>query len=115
MRGLRWATMWVLMTDGETPWRDDGVRHFFSYLNSVFYDDTESLGLLTEAGIALGDPVSSLQATYGDRVQIIFDELTDGFIYNIDVAAPGHLGGGVTGDQDNDLITAIDGGDGCGE
>jgi hypothetical protein len=115
VRGLRWATMWVLMTDGSTEWRDDGVPHFFSYLNSVFYDDSRSLGLTTEAGIALGSPVDALRDTYGSDVAIGFEELVDGFLYTITVPAPGHLSGGLTGDQDEDLITSIDGGIGCGE
>lgn len=114
VRGLRWATMWVLMTDGSTEWRDDGVPHFFSYLNSVFYD-TQSLGLATEAGIALGDRVDALRQAYGDDLAISFDDFADGFIYTITVPAPGRLGGGLTGDQDDDRITSIDGGTGCGE
>jgi hypothetical protein len=115
VRGLRWKTLWVLMTDGETEWRNDGTAHFFSYLNSVFYGDGQSLGLLTSDGIALGDPISSLRDTYGTRLQISFDELINGFFYNVDVPAPGLLSGGLTGDQDDDLITSIDGGSGCGE
>ncbi len=103
------------MTDGDTEWRSDGVPHFFSYLNSVFYDDTRSLGLLTEEGIALGDPIAALIETYGDRVQISFDDLINGFIYNVDIPQPGRLGGGLTGDQNDDLVTSIDGGTGCGE
>ncbi|MBT8247437.1 MAG: hypothetical protein KJN73_06450 [Acidimicrobiia bacterium] len=115
VRGLRWATLWVLMTDGSTEWRDDGVPHFFSYLNSVFFDDSQSLGLTTEAGIALGSPVGALRDTYGSDVVVGIDELIDGFIYTITVPAPGYLSGGLTGAQDEDLITSIDGGTGCGE
>jgi hypothetical protein len=115
VRGLRWATMWALMTDGETGWRDDGTPHFFAYLNSVFYDDSQSLGLLTEEGVGLGDTVEALEDAYGDRVEITFDELFDGYVFDIDVPAPGRLWGASTGDEDHDLITSIDGGQGCGE
>jgi hypothetical protein len=103
------------MTDGETEWRNDGVPDFFAYLNSVFFGDGRSLGLLTAEGIGLGDPVDTLQAVYGDRAQITYDDLIEGFLYTIEVPAPGRLGGGLTGDQNEDLITSIDGGFGCGE
>jgi hypothetical protein len=102
------------MTDGETGWRSDGVPHFFAYLNSVFFDDSQSLGLLTPGGIGLGDPVETLKVAYGDQVQIRYDELIEGFLYTIEVPVPGRLGGGLTGDQNEDLITSIDGGFGCG-
>jgi hypothetical protein len=115
VRGVRWATMWILLTDGTTEWRADEVPHFFSYLNSVFFDDSQSLGLATEEGIALGSTVGSLRATYGGNVVIEFDELVDGFIYTVMVPTPGRLSGGLTGDQDDDLVTSIDGGTGCGQ
>jgi hypothetical protein len=115
VRGLRWATLWVLMTDGTTEWRDDGVPHFFTYLNSVFYDEVKSLGLTTEEGIALGSTLDALREAYGEDVVVIFDDFADGYIYSITVPPPGRLGGGLTGDLDEDLITSIDGGSGCGE
>ena len=115
VRGLRWATMWALMTDGETEWRSDGIPHFFAYLNSVFYDESQSLGLLTEEGIGLGNTVADLRDTYGDRVEITFDELIDSHAFSIVVPAPGWLWGVSTGENDADLITSIDGGSGCGE
>ena len=113
VRGLRWATLWVLMTDGGTEWRNDGVPHFFAYLNSVFYDNSQSLGLLTGQGIGLGDPVQALEDRYGDRVQITFDGSIGTYLFNIEVPAPSRLGGALTGDGDEDLITSIDGGQGC--
>ncbi len=114
VRGLRWATMWLLMTDGDTEWRSDESPHFFAYLNSVFYGDGQSLGLVTDEGIGLGDPVTTLESAYGAEVLITFDELIEGFIFNIEVPEPGRLGGGLTGDGDDDLITSVDGGQGCG-
>lgn len=115
VRALRWATMWAYMTDGNTEWRNDGVPHFFSYLNSVFESETASLGLLTEEGIGLGDSVKALRDAYGNRVEIMYEEFYDGYVFNIDVPAPGRLWGGLTGGEDDDLITSIDGGAGCGE
>ncbi len=115
VRGIRWATLWALMTDGSTEWRNDGVPHFFSYLNSVFYDDSQSLGLLTEEMVGLGDTVKDLKDAYGKSVEITYEEFIDGYLFTIDVPAPGRLWGGLTGDKKDDLITAIDGGQGCGE
>lgn len=115
VRVVRWATMWAYMTDGSTEWRDDGVPHFFSYLNSVFASETASLGLLTDDGVGLGDTVKALRDAYGSRVEIMYEEFYDGYVFNIDVAAPGQLWGGLTGGDDDDLITSIDGGTGCGE
>ena len=115
VRGLRWATLWVLMTDGATEWRDDGVPHFFAYLNSVFYDESRSLGLTTEEGIALGARLDAVREAYGEDLVVSFDDFADGYIYAITVTPPGRLGGGLTGDLDEDLITSIDGGSGCGE
>jgi hypothetical protein len=115
VRGIRWATLWLLMTDGETEWRSDGVPHLFAYLNSVFYDETQSLGLLTEDGIGLGDTVKELKDAYGKRVEITYEEFIDGYLFTIEVPPPGRMRGGLTGEKNNDLITAIDGGQGCGE
>ena len=115
VRGIRWATLWLLMTDGETEWRSDGVPHFFAYLNSVFYDDTRSLGLLTEDGIGLGDTVKELKDAYGKRVEITYEDFIDGYLFTIEVPPPGWMWGGLTGEKNDDLITAIDGGRGCGE
>jgi hypothetical protein len=115
VRGIRWATMWALMTDGETEWRADGIPHFFAYLNSVFYDEDQSLGLLTAEGVGLGDSARDLEDAYGDRLEITFEEWLDTYLFNIDVPAPGRLWGGLTGGDDDDLITSIDGGQGCGE
>ena len=115
VRGVRWATLWLLMTDGETEWRNDGAPHFFAYLNSVFYDDTRSLGLLTEEGVGLGDTVKELKDAYGKRLEINYEEFIDGYLFTIEVPAPGQLWGGLTGEKNDDLITAIDGGQGCGE
>jgi len=115
VRGLRWATMWALMTDGDTEWRNDGVPHFFSYLNSVFFEDGQSLGLLTEEGIGLGDTVADLDAAYRDRLEVSFEELFNGYVFSIEVPEPGRLWGGLTGDDGDDRITSIDGGVGCGE
>jgi hypothetical protein len=113
VRGLRWGTLWALLTDGETEWRTDGVPHFFAYLNSVFYDNSRSLGLLTEQSIGLGDSVEALEDRYGDRVEIAFDELIATFVFDIEAAEPGRLRGALTGDRSDDLITSIDGGRGC--
>jgi len=107
--------MWVLMTDGDTEWRNDGAPHFFAFLDSVFYDDRQSLGLLTAEGIGLGDTIEELRDAYGDRVEIAFDALIDGYLFNIGDVEPGRLWGGSTGDRSDDLITSIDGGQGCGE
>ena len=115
VRGIRWATLWLLMTDGGTEWRNDGVPHFFAYLNSVFYDAGKSLGLLTEDGIGLGDTVKELKDAYGKRVEIIYEEFIDGYLFTIEVPPPGRMWGGLTGEKNDDLITAIDGGQGCGE
>jgi hypothetical protein len=115
VRGIRWGTLWLLMTDGETEWLDNGGRHFFAYLNSVFYDDTRSLGLLTEEGIGLGDTVKQLKDAYGERVEITYEDFIEGYLFTIEVPAPGQIRGGLTGENNDDLITAIDGGRGCGE
>jgi hypothetical protein len=115
VRGVRWATLWALMTDGDTAWRNDGVPHFFAYLNSVFYDETQSLGLLTEELVGLGDTVKDLKDAYGKGVEITYEEFIDGYLFTIDVPEPGQLGGGLTGERNDDLITSIDGGQGCGE
>jgi hypothetical protein len=114
VRGLRWATMWVLMTDGATEWRNDGVPHMFTYLNSVFFD-SRSIGLLTPEGVGLGDTVEALEDAYGTDLEIAFDELVEGYVFSILVPAPQRLWGGLTGEDDDDLITSIDGGWGCGE
>ncbi len=115
VRGVRWGTLWALFADGRTEWGSAAAPHFFAYLNSVFFDESRSLGLLTEEGIGLGDSVASLEAAYESRLTISFEELVGGHVFIIEVAEPGVLSGALTGDGETDLITAIDGGRGCGE
>lgn len=115
VRGVRWGTLWALFTDGETEWRSDGTRHFFTYLNSVFYDESTSLGLLTEDGVGLGDGLARLRDTYGSRVAVFYDEFFETYVFSVEWPEPGVLWGTMTGDQPTSLITTIEGGRGCGE
>ncbi len=99
VRVVRWATMWAYLTDGDTEWRDDGVPHFFAYINAFSPTETRSLGLLTEAGIGLGDTVKTLRDAYGNTVEIVYEDFIEGYLYTIDVPEPGRLWGGLTGDS----------------
>ena len=115
VRVIRWVTLWAYLTDGGTEWRNDGVPHLFSYIYALSPTETRSLDLLTEAGIGLGDTVKALRDAYGDTVEIAYEDFIDGYLYTIDLAPPARLSGGLTGDGNKDLVTSVDGGQGCGE
>ncbi len=108
--------MWAYMTDGNTEWRDDGVPHFFSYLNSVFRNrDPLHWVCSPKPASDWATPSRRFATPTATPLRLSTKSFIDGYLYTIDVPEPGRLWGGLTGDADDDLITSVDGGQGCGE
>lgn len=113
VRGVRWETLQVLFTDGETEWASD-IPHFFSYVDSVFFEDATPLGFTTDREIGLGSTRAELEAAYGEEVEIFVDEVF-GVLFRIDVPEPALLWGDLADEQVDAPITLVRGGQGCGE
>jgi hypothetical protein len=115
VRGVRWRDLLVLFTDGETPYGTaDPMGHFFAYVDSIFLDQRDPLGLETEEEIGLGSTRAELEQAYGDRVTITEDEVF-GVFFEIEVPDPAVLWGHLEGASSGAPITDIRGGSGCGE
>lgn len=113
VRGVQWASLLTLYSDGETAYGPAGVHHFFAYVDSLFQGD-ETVGLETAEGVGLGDSRQDLEETYGDRVTITEDEVF-GVFFQIDVEEPAILWGHLSDTAPDAQIVDIRGGNGCGE
>ncbi|MGH8937213.1 MAG: hypothetical protein ACRDXD_13295 [Acidimicrobiia bacterium] len=115
VRGVRWRDLLVLFSDGDTPYGTaDPMGHFFSYVDSIFFDQQDLLGLETEEEIGLGSTRAELEEAYGDRVTITEDEVF-GVFFEIEVPDPAVLWGHLEDASSGAPITDIRGGSGCGE
>lgn len=118
VRGVRWATLFVLFTDGDTSWTSGSTttRHFFGFSDNEAHGDGavgEPHPLRTSQGIGRGSTVAELRSTYGAGVRIESEELGD--FYFIEQGPDAPLYGGLTGTGDDDEVVAVLGGDPCGE
>ncbi len=116
VRVVRWDELEVYFTDLTTAYGDypdPGGPHFFSWLAATFVDEEPpAYGFATAEGVAPGSPVSFVREAYGeDRVEIAYEEAFD--IWFLDIG--GELGGTVSGQSPNDLVTSLQAGFGCGE
>jgi hypothetical protein len=115
VRGVRWRDLLVLFSDGETPYGPaDPMGHFFAYVDSIFLDQRDPLGLETEEEIGLGSTRAELEEAYGDQVTITEDEVF-GVFFEIEVPDPAVLWGHLEDASSRAPITDIRGGSGCGE
>ena len=79
VRFVRWSSLEISFTDGETFWSEEGRRHFAAYLHSLDFT-AEPLELRTAEGIGIGASVEELLAVYGPQLQI-----TDETIYELPI------------------------------
>ncbi|HEY7704976.1 MAG TPA: hypothetical protein VID03_09140 [Acidimicrobiia bacterium] len=115
VRVVQWQSLQAYFTNGETEWSPEGIRHFFHYSQSVPAEpDAPIISITTEEGIRLGSTVAELEAAYGDEVTIAEDPVF-GSTWQVDAPGADLIGGHLTGTTQEDVVTAINGGIGCGE
>jgi hypothetical protein len=109
LRLVSWGVLTVTLGDESEV--ASGRRHFVAYSYGIDGEvGLEPEGLETEEGITIGSSVADLVAAYPDVFLIEEDDFA-GPSYVIDESRSGYL----TGLADDDLVTVIFGGQGCGE
>lgn len=109
LRLVSWGVLTVTLGDESDV--ASARRHFVSYSYGIDGEvGLEPAGLETEEEITIGSPVSALVTAYPDLLLIEEDDFA-GPSYVIDESRYGYL----TGLDDDDLVTVILGGQGCGE
>jgi len=112
VRTVRWNDLWLLFTQADTDFWSAGVPHFFTY----FYSGPTPV-LSTTEGIGLGSSVEMLQAAYGGPTYTMDESpyvAGEGF-WTYDRQPWTGMWGYATGESGADTVTAINGGQGCGE
>ena len=113
-RLVRWTSLQGFFTNGATDWAAEGTRHFFHYSQSAAAGGGEILTLMTDKSIGLGASVAELRAAYGSQLTVTDDPLFD-TLWEVSPSGPGLLWGSASDSTDSGLVTAINGGFGCGE
>ena len=112
VRFVRWGSFQAFFTDGPSEWRRDGVRHFASYTQAVYFEG-ETIEAETADGLSLGSPVGDIRALYGE--ESVFDDLVFGPVFFYDPPGAAQQWGSVSGLAADDIIESITGGFACGE
>jgi hypothetical protein len=120
VRGVNWRGFTVLFSDGATPRGTAGTRHFFTWDYQVD-DPTHPApdrggnrpALTTANGVSVGATVKTLQAAYGDRLEL-FDEPPAGPQFGVQTSEGG-LYGSLTSLDVSGIARSIISGGGCGE
>lgn len=117
-RGVYYGQLFVLLTDGETPYGPEGQRHLTFYQVTVEGEDPAAEygdGPQTVEGIGVGSTVADLQAAFGGGVVTQEDERL-GPLYTVsDAAGAELLSGSLTDTSEAGVVTAVSAGQGCGE
>lgn len=116
VRGVRWGSLRVLLTESETSFAPAGPAHFFSYVDAGFLGGEPS-GARTPEGIGVGSIVAELRSAYGDQVEVTDDEIFGpAFFISESTTEPDGLGrfGSLTGLGDDATVESIGVG-ACGE
>lgn len=119
VRGVSWGSggtvsLQLLFTDADTDFWLGGVEHFFTF---YYGGASDPEGLMTTKGVGIGSTLGELQAAYDPAKTEITEAFFDpslGF-WSYDYAPWTGLWGFATGQGDDDTITSINGGRGCGE
>ncbi len=111
VRVVRWGGLSMFLTTADTDFWLGGVPHFFAFS----YTGAPPAAATPE-GITVGSTVAELRAAYGPDLALeeaSFDPST-GF-WSVLLYPSTGLWGYTTGLGDDDLVTSINGGSGCGE
>jgi len=112
VRTVRWNDLWLLFTQADTDFWSGGVPHFFT-----FYYSGATPEIYTTEGIGLGSSLEMLEAAYGGPSYTIGESpfaVGEGF-WTYDLQTWTGMWGFATGQTAVDTVTAINGGQGCGE
>jgi len=118
VRGVEWGILVLLFTSAETDFAPAGTRHFFTYSYAPLPSKPGAgpHGLETSEGIGLGSTTKQVQDAYGDRVEIIEDEVFGPFFaVDLDFESDTALGGTLTSSNPTGKVASVLGGVGCGE
>jgi hypothetical protein len=102
----------MLFTTADTAFWSGGVEHFFAY-----YFTGSTPDLVTTQGVGVGSSVGALEAAYGGPLYAMDESFFDpssGF-WTYDIQDWTGLWGYSSGQSAADLVTSINGGQGCGE
>ncbi len=113
VRFVRWKSLQIFTTDGETDWAPAGKRHFAAYVNSNAYEG-EQLALITAERAGIGTTVGDLRSLYTENLTIE-DEPFLGDFFRVDFPGSGFLLGAVTGLGPSDIVESVAAGVSCGE
>lgn len=113
-RLVRWVSLQAFFTNGATDWAPEGTRHFFHFSQSAAAGGGEVLTLRTDKQIGVGSSVADLEAAYGSQLTITDDPLFD-TLWEVESSGPGLLWGSASASTPDGLVTAVNGGIGCGE
>jgi hypothetical protein len=112
VRGVHWDSFVVLFTQAETDFWSSGVPHFFSWYYTAVPPEIE-----TTEGLVIGDSLATLETLYGGPKLEIDEDPFDpsGGIWLYDTETWTGLWGFADGQDPGSVISAINGGHGCGE
>lgn len=117
VRLVSWGELSVLFTDEVTPFAVPGARHFTSWLYTGPAAPTDA-GLRTATGIGLGSSRADLEAAYGERLNVIEDDLF-GPSFRVDFEPDTddvlYLSGALSDAGPAGVVIGLAGGRGCGE
>ncbi|HKX74548.1 MAG TPA: hypothetical protein VJR05_04080 [Acidimicrobiia bacterium] len=113
-RLVRWVSLQAFFTNGATDWAPEGTRHFFHYSQSAAAGGGEIHTLTTDRQIGLGSTIADLETAYGSQLTVTDDPLFD-TLWEVEPAGPGLLWGSASASTPDGVVTAINGGFGCGE
>ena len=111
-RTVRWDDFLMLFTTGDTDFWTGGVPHFFT-----FYYSGSNPELFTTKGIGLNSTVADLEAAYGGPKFVLTESpwVAGEGSWSYDLQTWTGLWGYTSGLAPTDTVTAINGGQGCGE
>ena len=111
-RTVRWDDFLMLFTTGDTDFWTGGVPHFF-----MFFYSGSNPELFTTKGIGLNSTVADLEAAYGGPKFVLTDSpwVAGEGSWSYDLQTWTGLWGYTSGLAPTGTVTAINGGQGCGE
>jgi hypothetical protein len=132
VRAARWGRLYVLFTNGPTPYRPAGGWHLFAWqvdaLRRTAVDPQyagptpppappplRGCSPRTAAGVGFGSTVTELRAAYGSRVRVSSGTPGNGYRFTVGQGAAGELSGSLSGGTPRATVAGLAAGAVCGE